>query len=437
MATRRLSNLNHILWLLSIGLAAACLLIFSKPPFAQETAEHNGLNPAIAEYEPALAVRTPTCIACHAKIQSSLIADFGYGERYFFGNRAGGGKFGTFDGHIYGDFFGGEPNQTGWATAEIGKNVIVPQAEFDFDLAATGSKLPREYKPALQAKSLAQYLRELERLKPAPAAIIERKSVFIGAPDAATLEARFGIAPPPQRAESGRAGDPGSDAKTKYFKTGSSSPPLGGIGPSPSSNYFTNTGEVVCDGDLLVRGTLFLKQPVITTNTGCRIYATGPVFLQGAVTYKSRNGSADQANLQLVSAKAILLGLGDKSCDAAFKDSPLSRRLVSGLAVSTYMTRDAAKLSLTPSQWGEAIYAEGKKIPELEDAGCREDNVDFSRLLLNAPQVHSRYKGNFKGLIIAEVVLFRLGKSNFAFDPVFKSVPVLPILKDSDYLAVK
>jgi hypothetical protein len=58
-------------------------------------------------------------------------------------------------------------------------------------------------------------------------------------------------------------------------------------------------------------------------------------------------------------------------------------------------------------------------------------------LLLDAPQVHSRYKELFKGVVIAEVALFRLGKSTFEFDPVFKTVPVLPQLKDSDYLQVQ
>jgi hypothetical protein len=425
MEMRLILKSNKLYTLLfSLVFVSACLLILRERPFAQETAGHNRINPAIAEYEPALAVRTPTCIACHAKIRSSVITDFGYGDRYFFGNRAGGGKFGTFDGHIYGDFFGGEPNKTGWATAEISKSVIVPQAGFDFDIAAEGLKLPDEYKQVLQAKSLAQYLRELESQKRTPATVVEKKSVFIGAAGAAKLETRFGI-------------EPGSDVKTKYVRTDNSSPALSGIGLGSNPAFFTNTGDVSCDGDLLVRGTLFLKELVITTKTGCRIYATGPVFLQGGITYKNRNGSADKANLQLVSSKAILLGLGDKSCDSTYKDSPLSRRLVSGLAVSTYMTRDATKLSLTPPKWGEAILTEGRQIPELEDAGCREDNLDFTRLLLNAPQVHSRYKGNFKGLIIAELVLFRLGKSNFEFDPVFKEVPVLPRLKDTDYLVVK
>ena len=51
--------------------------------------------------------------------------------------------------------------------------------------------------------------------------------------------------------------------------------------------------------------------------------------------------------------------------------------------------------------------------------------------------MHCRYQGRFRGLIIAEVALFRLSKSSFEFDPVFKEVPLLPRLEDSDYLEVK
>ncbi|MGD0101369.1 MAG: hypothetical protein ABSC60_13565, partial [Acidobacteriota bacterium] len=83
------------------------------------------------------------------------------------------------------------------------------------------------------------------------------------------------------------------------------------------------------------------------------------------------------------------------------------------------------------------IYDQGKRIPSLEDASCHDDTISFSRLLLNAPQVHSRYKGPFRGLVIAEVALFRLSKSTFEFDPVFKRVPILPVLRDSDYLQLK
>jgi len=252
--------------------------------------------------------------------------------------------------------------------------------------------------------------------------VVERKKVFIGAPSAAVLEARFAIAP-------------GSETKFKYIKSDGSSPDIAGIGLNSSRDFYTNTGEVLCDGDLFIRGTLFLNRMVLSTNSGCRIYATGPIFLQDLITYKNSGGSADKSNLQLVSAEAILLGVGDKSCDTTFTDSPLARRLVSGYAVSTFFTRDAG--SRSPKDVGQRIYAQGKLIPSLEDASCHNDTISFSRLLLNAPQVHNRYKGTFRGLVIAEIALFRLSQSSFEFDRVFKQVSVLPVLQDSDYLEVK
>jgi hypothetical protein len=385
-------------------------------------------NETIAEFEPALAIRGSACITCHARIRSTIITDFGYGDSYFWGAPGESGSLGPFNGSIYGDFYGAEPNKTAWGTAQIDGRIIVPKTRFAFNLrTAAGRDLASQpaYRQALDASSLAQYLRAVENQKPNPSTVIEKKRVFIGAPDAATLEARFKI-------------PPGSETKLKYVKSDAkTSPDIKGIGFSSSGGYFTNAREVECDGDLFVRGALFLNHAVISTQNGCRIYATGPIFLQDEVEYKNSNNSADRANLQLVSAKAIFLGVGDKSCDATDKDSPLSRRLVSGYAISTFYTRDAHSKSIPPKKAGQSIYDQGKLIPSLEDASCRDSAVSFSRLLLNAPQVHSRYRGKFAGLVIAEIALFRPGSSDFVFDPVFREVPVLPILRDTDYLRVE
>jgi hypothetical protein len=410
-----LTKRHFILPLFLFGLMIVC---FAGP-------NNPSINTAITEFEPALAVRASACITCHAKIHPSYITDFGFGDSYFFGNPSGGAKFGSFDGHIYGDFYGGEPNKTGWLTAEIGKRIIVPQAGFNFDLKAAGSKLDKSnYQEALQSTSLAQYLQALENRKTKPASVIEKKRIFIGAPDAETIETRFGMAH-------------GTAEPFKYIKNDSSSPGFSGIGLNSRKEFYTNTQEILCDGDLLVRGTLFLNHATFATKNGCRIYATGPIFVQNGVAYKNLGGQADNTNLQLVSAQAILLGVGDKSCDATSTESPLSRRLVSGYAVSTFMTRTSTGKSISPQELGKSIYAQGKLIVALEDAGCHDDTIGFTRLLLNAPQIHSRYKGAFKGLVIAEFALFRLSKGNFEFDPVFKAVPVLPRLKDSDYLQIQ
>jgi hypothetical protein len=418
----RFNNRYAALSFFLFSLILLCLASYAKDS-AQAKASASGGSSAIAEYEPALAVRGSACVTCHAKINPSYITDFGYGDRYFFGNPGAGGALGSFDGSIYGDFYGGEPNKTGWLTAEIGKKIIVPLAPFHFDLSAAGTKLAPGYKQPLQASSLAGYLQALENKKSTPATVIEKKKIYIGAPTATTIETRFEITS-------------GSDVKFKYLKNNSASPEVKGIGLSASKDFYTNGGEVVCDGDLYVRGTLFLNHPTIATRTGCRIYATGPIFLQNEVNYRSISGPTDKTNLQLVSAEAILLGVGDKSCGTTDKDSPLSRRLVSGYAISTFITRDSVGRSLTPKEIGQTIYNQGKLLP-LEDASCQGDAISFSRLLLNAPQIHSRYKGLYKGLVIAEIVLFRLGKSTFEFDPVFKEVPILPRLKNSDYLLIE
>ncbi len=412
---------------LTLLLMILCFSLYGKDP-APARLNKTAVNAAIAEFEPALAVRASGCITCHADIRPTYITDFGYGNRYFFGRPGQSGKFSSFNGSVYGDFFGDPryPNTTGFMSAHIEKSVIVPVAPLDFDLSAAGGKIADQpvYRQPLRATSLAGYLQGLEQQKNAPAAIIEKKQVFIGAPDSETLLARFNV-------------QPGSTSPLKYVKNEKSSPEIAGIGIENGKKYYTNTGDVVCDGDLLVQGTLFLNRVILSTKNGCRIYATGPIFMQNAIGYKTNPAIPDKANLQLVSSQAILMGVGDKSCETSDKESPLSRRLVSGYAVSTYLTREADKKSITPEALGKSIYAEGKLIASLEDATCQADAPDFSRLLLNAPLVHSRYQGRFKGLVIAEVVLFRLGKSNFAFDPVFKEVPTLPLLKDADYLQIQ
>lgn len=414
-------------WSLTLLLMIICFVLYGKDQ-APARLNKPAVNAAIAEFEPALAVRASGCVTCHADIRPSYITDFGYGNRYFFGHPGQSGKFGPFNGSVYGDFYGDPryPDTTGFMSAHIKKSVIVPVAPLDFNLSAAGGKIADQpvYRQPLRATSLAGYLQELEKQKDAPAAIIEKKQVFIGAPDSETLLARFNV-------------QPGSTSQLKYIKNEKSSPEIEGIGNENGKKYYTNTGDVVCDGDLLVPGTLFLNRVILSTKNGCRIYATGPIFMQNAIKYTTDTSISDKANLQLVSSQAILMGVGDKSCETSDKESPLARRLVSGYAVSTYLTREADKKAIAPEALGKGIYAEGKLIPSLEDATCQADAPDFTRLLLDAPLVHSRYRGQFKGLVIAEVALFRLGKSSFEFDPVFKEVPTLPILKDADYLQIK
>jgi len=89
--------------------------------------------------------------------------------------------------------------------------------------------------------------------------------------------------------------------------------------------------------------------------------------------------------------------------------------------------------------YNEALQTQSTVGVTFQDASCRLEgrNIGFDRLLLNAPQVQSRYRGNFSGVIIAEFAMMSLGQFVYAFDDVFSQVPILPKLKASDYLDVQ
>jgi len=357
-------------------------------------------------------------------VYSPFITDFGSGNAYFFGSPAGGSIVGPFNGNIYGDFIA-EQSNTGWATARFHGEIVVPEASIDFSLAdAAPENLKEEpsYQDAFRAGSLAAYVRTLENRKTEPATVLEKKKIYIGAADAATLAVRFGI-------------QPGDASDFKYVKTDSdTSPEMEGIEKSDGGAYYTNGGEIVCDGDLFLRGMLFLDEPSVRTRTGCRIYATGPVFLQGAAAFPENAGEKDLSNLQLMSAEAIFLGTGRKKCDG--EGDPLSSRLLRTPALTSIFTRAAESRHSKPEAFMQELYDKASRVP-LEDSSCHDTELSLSRILLNAPVVHSRYSGKFKGIVIAEFALFWQGKSSYEFDPVFKKVPVLPVLEDSDYLVVE
>ncbi len=415
----------------TIFLTMACLLLLAIivkdtfPPSSEDKQIKPGFNATIIEYEPAVALRASGCLTCHAEIASNYITDFGYGSPYFFAHPASENEVGIFNGHIYGDFIA-EQEKSSWLTAEFKKKIIVPDAPVDFDLTkAAGDTLPDQsfYQEALKARSLAEYLRALETKKDKPAPVIERKSMFIGAPDTATLKARFNI----------KSSD-GVDFK--YIKNDPKSPEVKGIEWSKDGKYCTNAGEIICYGDLFIHGMLFLNKPIIMTNTGCRIYATGPVFLQREITFKNSANYDDKTNLQLVSTEAIFLGVGREKRDTTPKTDPMALRLLKTPARPSILTRATYSRNITPRDFTQDLYDRAATVP-LEDSSYHDESISFSRLLLNAPVINSRYKGRFKGLVIAEYALFWPGQTHFEFDPIFKEVPVLPVLKDSDYLSIE
>lgn len=463
-----------------------------------------GINTVIPIIQPALAVRASACVMCHADVKSNIITDFGYGgdgkgRDYYFGkgvpnqtqaNQAHdlaffgspdpighyiwwvGFPFKWNDGSVYGDekAFNVLGN---WSNLKLegGKKVLIPK----------GAGVPAAPAAMSGASSLKDYLLQRFALSPYPstttAQVSEYSSVYIGAPTAARLRTAFSLA------------STNTTLGVTYVKAASDSAALAGL--STVGAAIKNTGNIICEGDVLVNGPLLLKNAVIDSRTGCRIYATGGVFVYGPITYVGisstnavTNPAYAKASLQISSSKAILMGLGElyptsapvngvgTSCESSVTKPANIENFFYLKAANDLARRNEYKGNATElahydkgnwdSMYGRMTfqmhgslmlrddardgYAIGKdilgdyaKVGTQKDASCetQKRSVGFNRLLLNAPQVHSRYWGDFSGVIISEYILPSLGQFHFKYDPVFLQVPILPRLQAADYLKVQ
>ncbi len=376
-------------------------------------------NP-VQNLKPALAIRGMACIQCHAKVDSNIVTDFGYGNNYFFSAEQAGETWKS--GGIYGD------HSLSFSTMDLKANtkVIVPKAN-----------LPAKVATATNTATLAEYIRSRFNVADVAAtktAIIEEKNkVYIGAPTDADIIAAFSI----------KATD-----RSVYFKNSDSSIAISGL--LDKTTYFKNNGILNCEGDLALRGPVYFNNLQVNTSSGCRIYVIGSVFIYGSI---SQTNSGANRNLQITSTKSISMGLGLTKKDNAFCEpnsrfalepsgynvSSLKNRYVTFWTTSTYATRGEVN-GVTA---GNAIMSEAAAIEAgeglLYDASCRAEgrNVSFDRLLLNAPAIHSRYEGNFIGTVIAEYSIMSLNNFKFQYDAVFDRTPILPMLKHGVYLDIQ
>lgn len=237
-----------------------------------------------------------------------------------------------------------------------------------------------------------------------------------------------------------------------YYKQGDDAFELKGF--EKHGSYFRNieNQELECDGDLFVNGVVVLKNLKLRSNYGCRIYATKTVFLNAPDGKDQRNGiqylGGAQANLQILSARDISLGLG--SCTSVpsgqenyyktKEDGSFGRRAYDG----------SRNYSATPysrtSTWAQIIndfHQVQQQGADLKDAGDCQGSTDlrrkvsFEKLLLVAPRINSRYTGDFKGIMIGQVVIGALGQFSYIYDPVFESVPILPMISSDSYLTIQ
>lgn len=369
-------------------------------------------NP-LATLRPGLAVRATGCIMCHANVNANVITDFGFGgdgrgADYFFGRATTGVQ--PRSGAIYGDHAGN------WQTVNLTGNVIVPKAPLMGDLGNLG------------ALTLGSYLRNTLGTSPnastRASAVTEQDKVYIGAPSVERLRQAAGLAV--------------GGSTWKFYPESRAGAPLSGLVLGMNGRFVTNDSmnPLVCSGDLAIDSVVYLKNLKVKTEKGCRLYVTKSVFIEGPIEYV---GGSPDANLQIVSARSISMGLGQNTCGAEYNMNSghsLQNRMKEVWTIPGYQTRETGS---SPQKKAEDIFNDSLEIGNLVDAACLPAgrDVTFERLILNAPHVNSRYKGNFRGVIIAEIALMSLGSFKYEFDPIFAKVPVLPLLKAEDYLVVQ
>lgn len=428
-------------------------------------------NPVLG-FKPALAVRGPECMLCHASLQGDLVSDFGFKSA----GDPGPDLFATADdpknpwASVYGVAHSGSDSLN---TASIVGKLVIPKIDFTqldptivrswFPLVGplpAGSALPPSpLKLSPPVTTMANFIKAYE----VPSntgfeGVSEINSVYIGAPTVADVLTASQMTAP---------------AVTQFFKNTSTDPDFSGLTRVQVGNgridYYTNSASVpvICEGDYFIDAVVLLDHVNLQTTYGCRIYSTHSVFIQGPITYT--NVSA-LSNLEISSAVGIFMGFGycfdcANAVDHGYanQNTLMARfgviKSVGGLNALRTRTFDAnvalasadfALTSDTPTTlpppppstvnpllyYGQYFASQGMKITQLDatNSFMTESKTTYSRLMLNAPIVMSRYSGDFQGIVIAEFAMWRLGAFTFNFDPVFTGVPLLPFLDFSKIL---
>lgn len=401
--------------------------------------------------QPALAVRGMSCITCHSSVASNVITDYGYGSSWYFDTASSD----SFYADRLNDPTTHEAN--GLATLSLlnSSKIFVPANAPS--PAAIQSLYPGDN---TLAKFIAARFTE-GGITPA-SAVSEVASLKINLPTAARIRAVF----------NNPAG------VSSYIKDTQNSPDLSGLVYDSVHNAF-QVSNLVCDGDLYLSAPVIFDSATVQSVNGCRIYSTASIFIQGPLISSGYQGSANY-NTQLLSSESIWLGGGKMSSGGAFCDTDASNHAIgwytSGNGVdcssSTYLN-DARCDSLLNRAYqmqirntysnnystaaamsqvfnvqvfgasGDGTVAVEKKQVEaslghsLLDASCgsQKRNIAFSRLLLAAPYVNSRYYGDFSGAIISDAALMSLGTFKFSFDPIFKTVSTFSLLDQNELIS--
>jgi hypothetical protein len=437
---------------------------------------------ALKKFKPVLAVRGLQCVMCHANVKANIVTDFALGTPNFFRE-----AYGNVD----------VSYRLGWQhnPGQVVGKVIVPSrvlsaaemARFDkyaegqhagLDLGVNDS-VPNTLKQVLNTpyRSRAEFWNDQSPVVQFPPMVgIVKLQSGARDPDPVITRSEIGIRSPSESEitslvpQSVRATYPLvlkiSDA-TKPLLSGLSIVNADASLAAPGTKYVRNTDKLRCYGDVVVRGTLYLKDLDLETDAeGCRLYVTESVFIEGPIHSNRPNG---EHNLQISSARAIMIGLGLDRLGvsrASYADIAASHADVRVTGFTTMPWNEYPHLTqaydysampgypaATSKATFDAIAWDARKIgSELKDStdlnrypatlpagygvvtqdgsGDKRLSISYAGLLLNAPFVHNGYLGHFSGVIIGGMINFTISHFDFSFDPMFGELEkVLPALK--------
>ncbi|MBX3033998.1 MAG: hypothetical protein KF865_08735 [Bdellovibrionaceae bacterium] len=455
------------------------------------------------ELRPALAVRNTGCIMCHAQIHGDLISDFGFGSPFFMGldrvaNHPEQPHYSPFRSKHF------KHGGTTWEDSSVMGDIYVPDTMLSDARLIGAHNDARTGNTPVAEISLTDFLassffdpvtEKIVRMIPFTRSddinvpglrglFKSRKEIWIDAP---TEDEIRSLTRKPSVV------NVISELGALVYRA-TPNDVLQGIVVRQSQVsrrlFLTNENVLKCRGDIIVDGVLLLRDLVLDTDRGgCRLYVSGTVFIQGGVTYL--NGDRNDENLQITSARAIIIGMRSLSTrmtqDASFEavggirqgwtdgqELAFNNRIIQDRDSVDGLVNDAGPFQVVrtidysgnEARAGEIVgviddyddkflapVRPGVALPDLSKCastpeegkarsprapclhpewaeGFRRKTVEFHHILLNAPKVHSRYYGAFQGVVIAEDALFAVDNFVFRSDPVMNRVPLLPLVQD-------
>jgi hypothetical protein len=410
--------IGRVFPILPLSLAASILL------FAQSCSESSfsssSTKSKYATEAAVFAVRDLGCALCHAKVDSNIITDFNFDRDELTQHQAMASMLNTLT----------DPTRP----VSIKGDVIIPKTEIKH---STGATALIEGENAAKGHCLADvHMDSAEKLTSTRSVnLLEamRRCIephFTWGPESKKFRevAKVEITPPHSASEiieiATRKGIIMAAGELKALPSHDAADPKAKQVPGTQSGFVASatslrlSDEISCDGAHIYDGPVVIDNAKIRTTKGCRIYATGSIFVRNNLEVKNSapSDAPDVAALQLMSAIYIGFHVEPSIMEARLNHDYVKNRSFRG-GTGAELT---AKIKADMAKAGYAALT----AQEISAA----DTISYKRIAASAPVVYGRNKGEFFGAIVAEHYIGRIDALTFTFDPVLERVPFFPEL---------